>query len=135
MSEDMRTGIVTLNKKTLNATLVDLPTIVESYKMTDKVNLYKTADICQMLLCKEQSKDVKVEEEDDNKNGSTNATKKKYLYPHGITAPLKNCRKFRFRKTLRNKNDIQETADIEKEVLLLLRMDNEAVRLEIKIIL
>lgn len=56
---------------------------------------------------------------------------KKYLYPHGITKPLKNVRKKRFRKTLRKK--YVDFPEIEKEVKRLLRSDNEAkhVRYEI----
>ena len=45
--------------------------------------------------------------------------------PHGVCAPLKNCRKRRFRKVLR-KNYV-EAPEIEKEVRHLLRIDNEAV--------
>jgi transcription initiation factor TFIID subunit 7 len=33
--------------------LVDLPTIMESHKTLDNKNFYKTADICQLLICKE----------------------------------------------------------------------------------
>lgn len=31
--------------------LIDLPTIIESYKTLDNKNLYKTGDISQMLVC------------------------------------------------------------------------------------
>lgn len=53
------------------------------------------------------------------------------MYPHGITKPLKNVRKKRFRKTLRKK--YVDFPEIEKEVKRLLRTDNEAkhVRYEI----
>lgn len=56
---------------------------------------------------------------------------KRYLYPHGITKPLKNVRKKRFRKMLRKK--YVDFPEIEKEVKRLLRTDNEAkyVRYEI----
>ncbi len=54
-----------------------------------------------------------------------NKVEKKYLYPHGVCPPLKNCRKRRFRKVLR-KNYV-EAPEIEKEVRHLLRIDNEAV--------
>ena len=56
---------------------------------------------------------------------------KRYLYPHGITKPMKNVRKKRFRKTLRKK--YVDFPEIEKEVKRLLRTDNEAkhVRYEI----
>jgi TATA-binding protein-associated factor Taf7 len=32
---------------------VDLPTIIESQKTIDRKTFYKTADICQLLICKE----------------------------------------------------------------------------------
>lgn len=112
---DSREATITIRKKELKGHLVDLPTVNESYKTTDNVNLFKTANISQMLICS-KAKDVN----DDNKIDK---------YPHGITPPLKNVRKCRFRKTLKNPNNPAEFEDIEKEVLLLLRADNEAVRL------
>ena len=57
---------------------------------------------------------------------------KKYLYPHGIAAPLKNCRKRRFRKTLKKK--YVEAPEIEKEVKRLLRVDYEAVSVKWEVI-
>lgn len=58
-------------------------------------------------------------------NKDPSKVEKKYLYPHGVSAPLKNVRKRRFRKVLR-KNYV-EAPEIEKEVKHLLRVDNEAV--------
>lgn len=78
--------------KTWNAKLVDLPCIVESHKTLDNKRLYKTADICQMLL---------VESQTGNSQSATEGEKfdiEDYIYPHGITPPLKHVRKRRFRK-------------------------------------
>ena len=36
-----------------NCLQVDLPTIIESQKTIDRKTFYKTADICQLLICKE----------------------------------------------------------------------------------
>lgn len=47
------------------------------------------------------------------------------MYPHGVTPPMKNCRKRRFRKTLRKK--YIEAPEIEKELRRLFRVDCEAV--------
>lgn len=47
----MRYGEVRLNNLLLYAKCVDLPTLVESYKTADTVNVYKTADISQLLIC------------------------------------------------------------------------------------
>lgn len=124
MQPDMRHGKVTYGGQIMNAKLVDLPTIIECLKTTDQKNLYKTADICQMLICG-------MDDEDDSDVVEPNQAKrkdnkdKKYQYPHGITPPLKNVRKRRFRKTLKKK--YQEQPDIEKEVKQLFRMDNEAI--------
>lgn len=112
-----------MKKQQLHAKLVDLPCIVESYKSIDGAHLFKTADISQMLIC--QKNEFKNEEEEDH--DSSKLKNKKYAYPHGITPPLKNVRKQRFRKVLKNKEDHEEVAEIEKEVLWLLRADNEAV--------
>lgn len=114
----MRHAIVKVHKKYLHGKLKDLPTIIESNKTVDGVHLFKTADICQLLLCEE----LDVDEENND------VSKKNYQSLHGLTPPVKNVKKRRFRKTLRNKDDAEEAADIEKEVLLLLRTDNEAVR-------
>lgn len=51
LDSELRYGEVRLNNQKLHAKVVDLPTIVESYKTADNVNLYKTADISQMLVC------------------------------------------------------------------------------------
>lgn len=55
-----------------------------------------------------------------------NKVDKKYLWPHGVTPPVKNVRKRRFRKTLKKK--YVEAPEIEKELKRLLRIDNDAVR-------
>lgn len=59
----MRYGEVRLDNILLYAKVVDLPTVVESYKTADTVNVYKTADISQLLIChleplKEREKDL-----------------------------------------------------------------------------
>ena len=57
----------------------------------------------------------------ENEEASPNKRKKdphkvdkKYLWPHGLGPPLKNCRKRRFRKTRKKK--YVEAPEIEKEV-------------------
>ncbi|XP_022902833.1 transcription initiation factor TFIID subunit 7-like isoform X1 [Onthophagus taurus] len=121
---NMRYCNVFVHRKLLKGKLVDLPTIVESNKTVDGVQIFKTADVSQMLICTDEEtfkiNEAKVKYKTDD-------MKQKYQYLHGITPPLKNISNIRFRKTLRNKNDLEEAADVEKEVLILLRMDNAAV--------
>lgn len=123
---DMRQGEVRIDHWLLTAKVLDLPTIVESLKTIDGRGFYKTADICQMLVCKEDEGIVSVEDESpQNQQKSSRKVDKKYLNPHGITPPMKNVRKRRFRKTLKKK--YVEAPEIEKEVKRLLREDNESV--------
>ncbi len=125
----LRRGCVRLDDYSLSAKLVDLPTIVESHKTIDKKTLYKTADICQILICKEgEPSDDEIPEEEEKKK-DPNKVDKKFVYPHGVCPPLKNARKRRFRKTLRKKHVLDEP-EIEKEVKRLFREDNEAIEVK-----
>lgn len=132
MEPDMRFGEVRLDHWLLHAKLLDLPTIMESLKTIDNKSLYKTADICQVLICSTEEDPPAPEEEAPKKKKDPNKVDKKYLWPHGITPPLKNVRKRRFRKTLKKK--YVEAPEIEKEVKRLLRVDNEAVNVKWEII-
>jgi len=130
----LRRGHVQFDGWNFTSRLVDLPTIMESHKTIDNKTFYKTADICQLLICKE-GEDFDDEEDTNSpvkKKKDPNKVDKKYLYPHGIGPPLKNCRKRRFRKTLRKK--YVEAPEIEKEVKRLLRVDNEAVSVKWEVI-
>lgn len=126
VDNDMRHGEVKLDNWTMHAKIVDLPTIVESLKTIDNKSFYKTADISQMMICKEEPDQPSVEDESQAKakKKDLNKVDKKFLFPHGITPPTKNVRKRRFRKTLKKK--YAEAPEIEKEVKRLLRADNEA---------
>jgi len=130
----LRRGHVQFDGWNFTSRLVDLPTVMESHKTIDNKTFYKTADICQLLICKE-GEDFDDEEDNNSpvkKKKDPNKVDKKYLYPHGIGPPLKNCRKRRFRKTLRKK--YVEAPEIEKEVKRLLRVDNEAVSVKWEVI-
>ncbi|KPJ09138.1 Transcription initiation factor TFIID subunit 7 [Papilio machaon] len=127
IDNDMRHGEVRFDHWLMHAKIMDLPTIVESLKTIDNKSFYKTADICQMMICKDEPDTPTVEEESPSKNKKKDPYKvdKKFLWPHGITPPKKNVRKRRFRKTLKKK--YVEAPEIEKEIKRLLRADNEAV--------
>uniref|UniRef100_A0A8C9TYZ4 TAF7 RNA polymerase II, TATA box binding protein (TBP)-associated factor n=3 Tax=Scleropages formosus TaxID=113540 RepID=A0A8C9TYZ4_SCLFO len=134
---DGRHGIVRVDRVPLACKLVDLPCILESLKTVDKKTFYKTADICQMLVCTVDgdlyppleevtgSTDPKSKKKDKDKD-------KKFIWNHGITLPLKNTRKRRFRKTAKKK--YIESPDVEKEVKRLLSTDAEAVSVRWEVI-
>ncbi|XP_022915644.1 transcription initiation factor TFIID subunit 7 [Onthophagus taurus] len=124
IENDLRQGEVRVDHWYMHAKVVDLPTIVESLKTIDSKGFYKTADICQMLLCREEDDIQPDEDTPQKKKKDPNKVEKKYLWPHGITPPAKNVRRRRFRKTLKKK--YVEAPEIEKEVKRLLRSDNEA---------
>ncbi|GAB5592585.1 hypothetical protein Unana1_07485 [Umbelopsis nana] len=114
--KDQRHGHFYINGQQFDTKLVDLPTILESQKTIDQKQLYKIADISQMLLVEPHSQD---------EPSSTYGTRRNadyYLYPDGITPPLKHVRKRRFRKRL-SKRTIEV---VEKEVERLLEVDATA---------
>jgi TATA-binding protein-associated factor Taf7 len=133
LENDLRKGMVRLDDRYLYAKVVDLPTVLECHKTIDKKSFYKTADVCQMMICREEPYPATDDESPvKNKKKDPNKVDKKFLYPHGMTPSLKNVRKRRFRKTLKKKN--VELPEIEKEVKRLLRTDNEAVHVKWEIV-
>jgi len=124
LEDNLRHGNVYLDNYVLPAKMVDLPCVMEAHKSIDKKVVYKTADLCQMLLCTTEE-DPPEEEVPKGPKKSGNKVEKKYIWPHGITPPLKNVRKRRFRKILKKKQYLDQP-EIEKEVRRLLRTDYEA---------
>ncbi|XP_047621139.1 transcription initiation factor TFIID subunit 7-like [Phacochoerus africanus] len=144
LSSDGRHAVVEVENVPLAAKLVDLPCVIGSLKTLDKKTFYKTADISQMLVC---TADGGVHAPPEEPVTSTDVTairknekqgQKKYIWKHGITPPLKNVRKKRFRKTTKKHIDFKqieeisfteyiESPDVEKEVKRLLCSDAEAV--------
>ncbi|XP_033331174.1 TATA-box binding protein associated factor 7 isoform X2 [Megalopta genalis] len=130
----MRYGEVRFDHWLLHTKVVDLPTIVESLKTIDNKSFYKTADICQLVICQEEDDHTTTDEESPvrQKKKDLNKVDKKFLWPHGVTPPTKNVRRRRFRKTLKKK--YVEAPEIEKEVKRLLRVDNDAVNVKWEVI-
>ena len=65
-SGHLRRGRVKFDGQEMRAKLMDLPTVVESHKTIDKKTFYKTAEISQLLICKdglEESNDESASEE------------------------------------------------------------------------
>ncbi|XP_062109915.1 transcription initiation factor TFIID subunit 7 [Humulus lupulus] len=81
-SDDGRTGTFVIGNENFPASLLDLPCVVESYKTYDDSVLIKTADVGQMIM---------VREPDD-------AAPDAVEYRHGLTPPMRDARKRRFRR-------------------------------------
>ncbi|KFM63575.1 Transcription initiation factor TFIID subunit 7, partial [Stegodyphus mimosarum] len=131
LEADMRHSTVQFDKWTLPAKLYDLPTIIESCKTLDRKIFYKTADISQIMIAHEGDA-AKSDEEISPKKKDKDAKDKRYILPYGLTPPLKNVRKRRFRKTLKKK--YVDFPDVEKEVKRLLRTDTEAISVRYEVV-
>ncbi|KAG5098412.1 hypothetical protein JHK82_048266 [Glycine max] len=82
-SEDGRSGTFMIGNEHFPASLLDLPCVVESYNKTyDDNSLTKTADIGQMIMVRE----------------SGDAAPDVIEYRHGLTPPMRDARKRRFRR-------------------------------------
>ncbi|XP_061368098.1 transcription initiation factor TFIID subunit 7-like isoform X2 [Gastrolobium bilobum] len=81
-SEDGRSGTFVIGNDHFPASLLDLPCVVESYKTYDDSSLIKTADIGQMIMVRE----------------SGDAAPDVIEYRHGLTPPMRDARKRRFRR-------------------------------------
>ncbi|KAJ3098043.1 hypothetical protein HK100_005197 [Physocladia obscura] len=108
-TQDARKGTLSYDNSQFSTTLVDLPCIIESQKTWDNRQLYKICDISQMLIVSDTPTLPK-------------DTTDEYVYPHGITPPLRFVRTRRFRKRI-SKRAIE---NVEREVERLLRADAEA---------
>ncbi|XP_006644436.1 transcription initiation factor TFIID subunit 7-like [Oryza brachyantha] len=81
-SEDGRSGTFMIGNESFPASLLDLPTVVESYKTYDDSVLIKTADIGQMVMVREED----------------NLAPEGVEYKHGLTPPMRDARRRRFRR-------------------------------------
>jgi TATA-binding protein-associated factor Taf7 len=138
INPDTRKGRVKFDDEVFDARLVDLPCIIESLKTIDRKAFYKTADICQMLVCKTKDDPWTLSDEElCKKSGKKSGNEpgglsKKYQWPSGITAPLKNVRKKRFRKLVRKKAFDYE--EIVRELKQLFIEDREAIKTEYEVV-
>ncbi|KAK6504228.1 hypothetical protein TWF506_002434 [Arthrobotrys conoides] len=106
--KDDRRAVVSIRGRLYSATLVDLPGIIESNKTIDKgKNVFKTADISQMLLVGDRL----IFEDQALSNTVPNSL---VNYPHGITAPMHWARRRRFRKRAVNRNMDKVEEAVEK---------------------
>ena len=122
LQADYRHATVRFDGAVLAGKVLDLPCIIESHKTVDRKSFYKTADVCRMLVCQDEDEADEGQKEEDSIFQKKES--KKFMWNHGITPPLKNVRKRRFRKTAKKK--VTESPEIEKEVKRLLRTDLSA---------
>lgn len=111
-----RHGFVYFKDEKYLATLVNLPTITESYKSLDKKQFYKIADICQMVLVSPM--------DDQHETLASNDPN----YPHGLTPPMIYVRKRRFRKPAVKHQYGNSVEDVERQVAKLIEADMRAMR-------
>ena len=119
--KDSRRAVFHIGQQLYAAKLVDLPCIIESHKTLDNKQIFKIADISQMLLIE---RPIANESEATAATHSAKSSNDEYIYPHGITPPMQWARKRRFRKRVHNRS----IDTVEKEVEGLLNDDKRAER-------
>jgi len=108
---DPRRGTFTFEGQQVPTKLVDLPTIIEAQKTLNGKQMYKIADISQMLIVDPNLEDNMIKSENPSnltvasaQTGSSTTLpplkQSEYVWPDGLTNPLKNVRKRRFRKRI-----------------------------------
>ena len=132
MEHDGRRWNIRFDDNTLFGKVWDLPCVVDVNKTLDKKTVYKSGSIGQMVICSEDPLDLQVENINDLTLKQRNQLQRRYQYKHGITLPLKNVRKKRFRKTAMKK--LIDSPEIESEVRRLLKEDAEAVNVEFELL-
>lgn len=110
---DGRRAAVTVRGNHYAATLVDLPTVVEGMKSWDKRGWWKSADICQMLWVF-----APIHKEDEAKTIELPKIvhPETFQYPHGLTPPMHDARKRRFRKRI-SRTAIEAVEDAVEKLL------------------
>ncbi|KAL4077122.1 TAFII55 protein conserved region-domain-containing protein [Scleroderma yunnanense] len=114
--KDSRRGVFHIGNSLYSFKLVDLPCITESQKTLDNKQMFKVADICQMLVVENRI------QEEETVIANRNVNVDEFIWPHGITPPLHHVRKRRFRK--------RTIESVEEEVERLLAADNLATQVK-----
>ncbi|GAA6006467.1 hypothetical protein JCM11491_004971 [Sporobolomyces phaffii] len=123
--KDSRRAVFHLGNKLYGAKLVDLPALLESQRLTGVGGqTVKVADVSQMLLVEEE-----IQEEAQVTGGRT-LNIEDFVYPHGITPPLKHVRKRRFRRRI-NRRTIEQ---VETAVEKLLEADAKAEKVQFEML-
>jgi transcription initiation factor TFIID subunit 7 len=114
--KEQRKAVLNVRGNLYAALLVDLPCVIEANKTLDKKNIFKVADICQMLLVTQR-----IQHEEAIWDVKFNIADQQF--PHGLTPPMQWARKRRFRKRISNRTIEMVEAEVER----LLREDEKAV--------
>ncbi|GAA5903913.1 transcription initiation factor TFIID subunit 7 family protein [Sporobolomyces salmoneus] len=123
--KDSRRAVFHMGNKLYGAKLVDLPALLESQRLTGVGGqTVKVADVSQMLLVEEE-----IQEESQVTAGRT-FNIEDFVYPHGITPPLKHVRKRRFRRRI-NRRTIEQ---VETAVEKLLEADAKAEKVQFEML-
>ncbi|KAM0792429.1 hypothetical protein ACM66B_005106 [Microbotryomycetes sp. NB124-2] len=123
--KDSRRAVFNFKDQLYGAKLVDLPALIESQKLRGVGGAtVKVADISQMLLVEDPVKD----EAEVVKDKTFNA--EDFIFPHGLTAPLRHVRKRRFRK----RHDKKTIELVEAAVEKLLEKDSKATQVEFEML-
>lgn len=130
--KDARRAVFHIGTQLYAAKLVDMPTVSESYKTLDNKQIFKIADISQMLLVE---RPIAHEAEAMESGAPASGVRSSFniddfIYPHGITPPMRWARKRRFRRRIHN----HTIEAVEKEVEALLNDDKRAERVEYEFI-
>ncbi|PVF98806.1 hypothetical protein CPB86DRAFT_784446 [Serendipita vermifera] len=120
--KDPRRAVFHIGDSLHPAKLVDLPCIIESQKTLDNKHMFKVSDICQMLVVEDTN--LPSEEALLAHKKAFNANE--FIWPHGMTPPLRHVRKRRFRKRLNR----QAIETVEQEVERLLSEEKNGVHVE-----
>ncbi|KAI9883370.1 MAG: hypothetical protein M1823_004860 [Watsoniomyces obsoletus] len=111
-----RRAVVTIRGRHYAAVLVDLPGVVEGMKSWDRRGWWKSADIAHMLIVIGR---VATEEAALTVPLPAGVDAQTYMYPHGLTPPLRDARRRRFRKRVHTRT----IEAVEEEVERLLAED------------
>lgn len=119
---DARRATVTFHGQRLVGVLLDLPTVLETLKTTDRSQYCKVADISQMLLVLPEG----------GGDGETEAQlaeweARGWQHPDGLTPPMHDVRNRRFNKTSLSYGQPREVEKIERQVQALLERDEAAL--------
>ncbi|KIK59841.1 hypothetical protein GYMLUDRAFT_44312 [Collybiopsis luxurians FD-317 M1] len=122
--KDPRRGVFHMGSNLYSSKLVDMPCIIESQKTLDNKQMFKVADICQMLVVEDRVDNEDVVTRDKTFNIDD------FIWPHGITPPLAHVRKRRFRKRI-NRRTIET---VEQEVERLMEEDSLATEIKYEVL-